>query len=523
MPTLDDLARKLTHRTHTVRDIARVVFDPQTAIGHFRNEQLTAARSSLIEFAKVVDPQFRVNWHHELIAAHLEQLDSGEIQRLMVLTPPRHGKTLLCSHMFPAWVLGRHDEHIVGAAYNKTKASDEAQAVKAILDSDAYRAVFPLARIPQRTNEGRGELRRAGHFNLIGRPRAVYRAAGIGSGLTGYTKTLGLIDDPIKSLEEAYSEKFRDKNWGWYSGVYRSRDTHLAARNGVRDLLVQTPWHEDDLHGRILQHEPEWHVLRLPAILTDTSFEDRDADDPRAIDTALWPDMWPLAELEKFRRTFPTTFQALFQCRPSSAEGRMFRRDMFPVYGAHDLPRDAFYQLSVDATFGSTKETASYVAIQLWAFSGNKAFLVHAWRGHWTFPVTVAQIEACVKLYPQTSQILIEEKANGAAILQMLKDRIGYSVVSTNPNGSKVARAAAISPWVEAGCVLVPSAESVWRTEFLGEVCAFPRGKNNDHVDAMSQALVRLSDNPLAGSEVWDVWMRQSSSSHFASGRRMRA
>jgi predicted phage terminase large subunit-like protein len=329
----------------------------------------------------------------------------------------------------------------------------------------------------------------------------VYRAAGIGSGLTGYTKTVGLIDDPVKSLEDAYSKVLRDKVWSWYSAVYSARDTRiLTGPRGVRDVFIMTPWHEDDLAGRILEQEADqWHVLRLPAFLTDASFPEKDEGDIRAVDEALWPAMWPKEALLRFQQTHPTTFQALFQCRPSAAGGTLFNRDQFGTYGAHDLPRDGFYQLSIDANFGTENDTSSFVAIQLWCFTpSNKALLVRAWRGHWSFPVTLAQIEAILAQYGQIDEILVEEKANGNAIMQMMRYRVRFPFNGIRPTDSKMVRAVAIAPWIETGAVLVPAEPSSWLEEFLAEVCAFPRGKQNDQVDAMSQALIRLRNNPNA-------------------------
>lgn len=499
MPTLQDLAAQLKRRDHSFEDFRRQIFDPQTVIGNYRADQLKRARESIVDFAQLLFPQYEPTWHQQVIGAHLEQLARGEIKRLVVLTPPRCGKTVWCSHLFPAWLLGRRDESVVSAAYNKTKASDEAQAVKTIFDDEAYQSVFPLAQIPRRTNEARREIRRAAHFNLVSRPRSVYRAAGIGSGLTGYNKTVGIIDDPIKSLEESYSERQRDKVWSWYSSVYRARDTRvLAGEEGVRDLLVMTPWHEDDLAGRILKYEQDdWHVLRLPAYLTESTFDERDDADHRKIDESLWPTQWPREELEKVRRTFPTTFQALFQCRPSDASTALFRRSQFLTYRAHDIPRDGFFQLSVDANFGTKGDTNSYVAVQLWCFTpNNRALLIRAWRGHWSFPETIAHIEAILAQYSMVDELLVEEKANGNAVMQTLSERVRFPIKGIRPRDSKMVRAIAIAPWVNSGAVLVPEEPSSWKEDFLVEVCAFPRGKANDQVDAMSQALLRLAQNP---------------------------
>lgn len=442
-------------------------------------------------------------------------LARGDIRRLMVLEPPGHGKTLQCSVHFPAWLLGRQDESIIGAAYNLTKATAESRKLQALLGTARYQAVYPRVRIPARSDVKRGLKVAVDEFTLIDRPRAAYRACGIGTALTGFDKTLGIIDDPIKDQADAQSEVLRERAWDWYGSTYRTRDREvIAGEAGVRDLLVLTPWHEDDLHGRILETEGDsWHVLRLPAFLTDGTSADRDQDDPREVMEALWPEgSWNIEKLLEFQRLRPDLFQALFQCRPTSEGGNLFKRHQFSNrFARGDISsRTGQWFVSVDAAFKGD-ETSSYVAMQVWCldYDQKRAYLVHAQREHMDFTASVAGVKALLALFPQCAEVMIEAKANGDAILNTLHAQVGQICTAYNPgNRSKVARALAISPWVAAGCVWLPS-DAPWVEEFLGDILKFPKGKISDPVDAMSQALTKMSECAIPGASAWGPILRR--------------
>jgi predicted phage terminase large subunit-like protein len=471
-------------------------------------EQIRAAQESLVKYACMVHEGFRVNWHHIVTAEHLERVQRGEIKKLMILEPPQHGKTLLASNLFPAWCLGRADEAIIASAYNTTKARREAKRVLGIMASQAHTAVFPGARVPERSDARLGAERTAESFSLVGRKRASYFASGIGAALTGFSKTLGILDDPVKDWKEAHSSTKCEGVVDWYQSVYGTRDARILADDrGVRDVLIMTPWSGEDLHSWLLQNEPgEWHVLRLPAMVTGDE-PDLDPDDPRKPGEALWPDHKSMDDLRRMQARSPTMFQALYQCRPSKPGGQLFRLSAFGTHRAADIPQGN-WMISVDATFGGStsgqkRDTHSYVAIQVWCITPNRAYLAHATRGKWSFLETLERIKAVRAAHPKVIEILVEDKANGPAIIETLRQHVP-GVVPFSPNGSKIARAASVLPFIESGAVSLPHEdEAEWVREFRSVVEQFPSGPYDDPVDAMTQALTRLGNNPMS---VWDVF-----------------
>lgn len=508
MPTLDDLIDPREW------NLTRILQEGCGDLSGFPADVLDRARANLIDFCQFVDPSFQVNWHHLLIAEKLEAVGRGEIQKLMILTPPRHSKTLLCSHFFPAWLLGHQDEAIVGCSYNATKASEEAAQVQRLIAGERYQSLFPNAQIPKRSNAQAGLRQGADKFSLVGRPRANYRAVGIGGALTGFDKTLGCIDDPVKDQEEALSENKRRRVWDWYNRVYKTRDTKvIAGPRGVRDILVMTTWHTADLAGMLEEKAAaEWEIVRLPAFHTEDSIALKYPQDPRAPMEALWPGANSMADLQKLQRDDPSAFAALFQQRPSTDGGIVFHRSYFEQrYRPNELNRQrGHWFIAVDCAFEG-KDTSDRVAIQVWCidYDARRAYLVLDDTKVRDFPATIADIRTTLKAYPWCAELQVENKANGPAVIATLKKQIGQACTPFMPYGSKLARAISVQPFVRAGWIWLPE-NAPWLEPFLGEVCTFPRAKHDDRVDAFSMALTKLVDNPAAGTDAWDALMRRS-------------
>ena len=194
-----------------------------------------------------------------MIAEKLEAVERGEIDRLMINMPPRHGKSELASRRFPAWFLGRHpNKSVIAASYNSDLAADFGRQVRNIVAAREYANLFETklaedSRAANRWNTDAG---------------GSYVAAGVGTAITGGGADILLIDDPVKDREEADSEIQRQKVWDWYTSTAYTR---LAP--GGRIIVIQTRWHEDDLSGRLLVEQAKggdkWEILELPAITSD--------------------------------------------------------------------------------------------------------------------------------------------------------------------------------------------------------------------------------------------------------------
>ena len=305
---------------------------------------------------------------------------------------------------------------------------------------------------------------------------------GILSGVTGRPADLMIIDDPIKTRQEADSETIRDRIWDEWESSFRTR---LQA--GAKVILIQTRWHEDDLAGRMIQREPNVEVINLPCEAED--------NDPlgRPVGAALAPeigkdDRW----LADFKRGFlgsqgSRAWTALFQGHPTSQEGNLIKREWWRYYDT--LPRLAEVLISVDAAF-KDGENSDYVAIQAWGKTGPDMYLLDATKKHLDFPGTLREIRAMRRRWPEARIILVEDKANGSAVVQILRREIP-GVIPVNPEGGKVARANAVSGAIESGNVYLPR-NAPFTGDFVDECSSFPLGEHDDQVDAMTQALNRF-------------------------------
>lgn len=473
----------------------------------YDSDELDKGRESLIHAATILSPGYIPHWHHIAVAEGLDKVLRAEIEKLMILIPPQHGKTLLASNIFPAFALGSQDESIFSCAYAIRKAEEESRRTQFMMESPGYKALFPLRKIPKRSNNLKNWVRSSQAFNIVNHPNATYKCFGVDGQGTGSPRSIGIIDDPIKNLQDARSETIREKVWGWYASVYSTRRNQLrsGATGKVRDVLIMTPWDEDDLHGRLLDQEGdvkdggEWHVIRIPAIMDEVA-EDlgRHPADPRALGEALWPQMNPIEALLKSKELLPSVFEAMYQCRPRNPDGGIFRKSWVRRFEPVELP-EGVWTISIDANFGTTgtkRDTHSYVSIQVWVLDmySSRAFMVHEERNRETFLETIDRLTQIRHRFPKVRQTLIENKANGPSIISTLQSRLA-GIIEVNPTGSKMARAGAVAPWWESGNVYV--AKGVNGDEFIERCVRFPAKGTDDTVDAMSQCLDRLGDNPL--------------------------
>lgn len=245
---------------------------------------------------------------------------------------------------------------------------------------------------------------------------------------------------------------------------------------------------EDDLAGRLIAAEPEkWDIVNIPCEAEENDILGRKVGD------ALFPEIgkgndW-LTEFKKSYMTAEgvTTWNALFQGRPTSIEGNIIHRNWFKFYD--ELPSIAYKCISVDATFKDNK-TNDFVAIQVWGKKGPNYYLIDRMKERMDFPKTLSAISNLQNIY-RANVIFIEDKANGSAIISMLKKRFS-GVIAINPEGGKIARVNAIAGIIESGNVFLPETRNI--QEFIQECISFPNAKHDDEVDAMSQALNRLKN-----------------------------
>lgn len=396
---------------------------------------------------------------------------------LVVFAPPQHGKSLTVTESFPAWYMGRHPENrVILASYDSEFAERFSRRNKEKVKQFGSN-LFDI---------NVGLVDRAQEFELDnGKGRLISR--GIMSGITGNPANLVIIDDPIKNRQEADSPTYRARVWEEWQSSLKSR---LAA--GGKVIVIMTPWHEDDFAARILQNEPNVKLIRLPI--------QAEANDPlgRKPGEPLCPELgkdsaW-LADFKAGYLADPKggsrAWAALYMCSPRTEGGNLIHRDWWQFYNPNDVRRFATEMISVDAAFKDGSQN-DFVSIQVWGKLNNDYYLRYCLNQHLDFPGTVAALRTVRQLYPAAKTVLIEDKANGSAIIQTLRREM--FCIPINPQGGKVARVNAIAPAIESGHVYLPAREyAPWVDTFIDQFSVFPNGAHDDIVDAASQCLNRM-------------------------------
>lgn len=431
--------------------------------------------------------------HLQLISDHVLRVIAGEIPRLIVTMPPRHGKSELISRYTPAWYLGRWpDRQIILASYEHTFASAWGRKAR-----DVYREAASEIWGPDRQVSDA-----SGRMDLWETTRGgVMAATGVGGGLTGKGANLLIIDDPVKNAEQAASEVIQAKHWDWWLSTARTR---LQRGGGV--ILVMTRWHEWDLAGQLLhraEHEggEPWTVLNLPALAeTDTDALGRRPGD------ALCPDLMPLEALHRTRDVSGSYWWAsMFQQRPMPAEGGVFRRADFRTF--HDdgdsyvLHRDTGDHRVGKAwcrTFQtldpalSEKQSADWTAVGTWAATVEGDLLLLSMdRLRFDQPQQADWVERAYRAAAtKPTEITVEANAHGSTLVKMLAGR-GLPVRPVRADTDKVTRARGAVPRYELHAVY-HRAGAPWLDDYERELLSFPNGRHDDQVDAFSYAAQRL-------------------------------
>ena len=409
----------------------------------------------------------------EEVQRFVEEKTGHAYDILVIQAPPQHGKSLTITESFPSWYLGRFPNHrIIEASYSDVTAR---RFGRKNLEKVAQFGPNLFGLEP-------GTIWSATEFELSnGWGRMISR--GIMSGITGNPANLLIIDDPIKNRQEADSKVYREKLWNEWQNTLKSR---LAA--GAKVIVIATPWHEDDLMARILRSEPNVQLLRLPI--------EAEEDDPlgRKPGQPLAPELGKDAKwLKQFKAGYQNdpkqggtrAWQALYQCAPRVEGGNLVRREWWRYYDREDIATFATTLISVDASFKDGAKN-DYVAIEVWSKLGNDYYLRYCVNRHLNFPDTLRMIRLVKDQFPESRYILIEDKANGSAIIQTLGAEF-IGVIPVNPKGGKLSRVNAVSPAIESGHVFLP--REGWAYELADQFSAFPAGKHDDMVDAASQAL----------------------------------
>ena len=453
------------------------------------------------DMAKALDPKTVQTPALDLIDDTLVEAFNTPDSRLIISMPPQEGKSQRASRRFPLWCLTQNNElRIAIASYESNVARRWGRAIRDDITTHGKELDLTV----------RADLAAQHEWALEGHEGGVY-TAGIGGALTGRPVDLLIIDDPIKDREQADSDTYRERAWDWWTDTALTR---LAP--GAPVILILTRWHADDLAGRLLAAEDgkDWKVINIPAEADHRP--EKGETDPLGRTPGEFMEsarrrtitQWAKRKIASGARTWAS----LYQGRPSPDEGGVFpaewTRYSAPLWtvqpdSAHMVPgigRDDHELVqSWDLAFKDTK-SSDYVVGQVWLRVGVNAYLLDQVRARLNFSASCQAIKDMSAKWPQAVAKFVEDKANGPAVMNALSSQM-VGLIPIEPEGSKYARASAVSPLVESGNVHLPTADLLPGVEeLLEEARNFPNSAHDDTVDAFSQAVNRLLLMPLTAA-----------------------
>jgi predicted phage terminase large subunit-like protein len=441
---------------------------------YLRRLRLELARRLVIRFCQVVHDGFIVAPHHQLIAEKLDQVAAGDLRRLIISMPPRHGKSEMASVLFPAYWLGLNPiKQIIHVSYAAALSNEFARRVRSIVrDDPQYRRLFPeVALDPERQRLDDWKLTAGGGFKSIG----------VQGGISGHGADLLIIDDPVKEGDEK-SLTTLQAVFDWYLSAARTR-----LSPGAAVVVIMTRWHPLDLVGQLLElaeRDPladQWEQLTLPALAGE--------NDPlgRAPGQALWPERFSEQDLISIRSLSERYFEALFQQNPQVTDAPMFLAEDFhraPVGSVSDY-KNCVWTFDLAMTEGNR---ADYNVFGRWAFVDGDLYLLEVRRFRAQWPEVKNALLAVAEAYPSDLLVFPNEFLELVA-LQMLRSEYGLAGrVKAQPlDGDKVARAQVLADFAKSGRVMVCSGPE--GDAFVREHCQFPDlAQHDDCVDMSSVA-----------------------------------
>lgn len=430
--------------------------------------------SSLLFFTRYIFKEntgikFEVaNFHIEL-AKTLEKVHKGEIKRLIINIPPRYGKTEIAVKMYISWCLAKNSRaKFIHLSYSDALALDNSSMTREYILSDAFQRIWQL------TLKKDSQSRKKWYTTQGG---GVYATAS-GGAITGFGAGNGgaiIIDDPLKP-DDALSDVRR----GFINNRY---NTTIRSRVNDRDvpiIVIMQRLHEDDLSGYLLEGnsgEP-WHHLKFSAIDKENQ--------------PLWSNKHSFKELENIRQADRYTFAGQYMQDPAPDEGGEWRKDWFNVINKAEMPNDIQWEMFIDGAY--TKDTRNDpTGIQISGKSGDNLYILKSIDKYLEMPELKSFIVSFVKscgVY--ISQILVEPKASGKSLVQLLRRETGYNVSELKTDFvrySKIERARASSPFIEGGRVYL--IKDGWNDAYLQQVGTFPNAKHDEHIDVTAYAIER--------------------------------
>jgi predicted phage terminase large subunit-like protein len=472
------------------------------------NAPIYEARDDFLKFTQYTKPDYDTNWHHAIICDYLMRFVSGDIKRLMIFMPPRHGKSELVSRRLPAFILGQKPaSQIIATSYGAALARRMNRDVQRIMDTPKYKDVFPNTKLSElniRTVSQGSWLRNSDMFEVVNHG-GVYVAAGVGGAIGGMGMDYGIIDDPYKNRQDANSVIVRRGVWDWYVGTFRDR---LAPNGGI--LITTTLWSESGLAYELLrmanenENADQWVVLRFPA-----EYDDRmpsnlksstiDCDNRTIPGKPLWPNRFPTKALDATKASIGVyEWNAKFQQDPAPRAGNMFKREWFKI--KEHLPDGCKLVRYWDKA--GSQDAGDYTAGVLMGEKNGRYYVIDVVMGQWAASEREKIIKQTTRadyakygMSANEYKIYVEQEPGSGgkeSAENTIRNLTGYSVYADRPTGKKEIRAEPLEAQMSIGNVSLIMAN--WNHDYIDYMCAFPYGKIKDVTDASSGAFNKLVD-----------------------------
>jgi predicted phage terminase large subunit-like protein len=494
------------------------------------------ARRRLLDFTLFTCKGYRAGAFHKILCKELDQFLQDVVDkkspRLILEAPPRHGKTELASRRFPSYVLGRYpDMKVIAASHTGSLSESINRDVQRIIDTSDYDLLFPKTRLAGMGSAGgHNFVRTSTEFEIV-RHVGVYKNSGVDGDLTGRGGDILLLDDPVKDIQDAYSQTMRDRAWSWFQSTFYTR-----CEPGGGILVIMTRWHYDDIVGRLREMMKkggeQWKILTFPAIAEED-------DNFRKKGDALSPERFTLDQLEKIKigtaddindvGVGSLMWSALYQQNPMSSSDSKFKKENWKYL---ELPDDFYLRSPQDRkkflrqVYGMTK------LIQTWdtAIGGkkqndfaarttmaviDKGFLaLEIWKDRIKYPAMRRAIQMGYDAWlPDVVAVEGGGAQSGKAVVQDLEDT-RLPMKETVTVQDKVLRADILSPTHEAHRCYLPTGQP-WVSEFVDNCFKFPVLKNDDDVDSWMLAMEEAKDGAARSMNI-----QPSALATFAGARR---
>jgi predicted phage terminase large subunit-like protein len=429
------------------------------------------------------------NWHHSLIAEHLEATVSGEITRLIINVPPRTLKSTISNICFPSWVwIKEPNTKFLCGSYADTLARKHSVLRRLLMECPWYQE-----RWGDRFQLADDQNVKSDYMN---NKMGQMKAAGINGSVTGEGGDFIIIDDP-HNPKTAESQTEREKALESFDLTWSSR---LNDKKTGRIIIIMQRLHHRDLTGHLLA-KGGWTHLCLPSEAegrTTLTFPLTKKTHIREDGSLLLPNREGPEELAQAKIDLGSYgYAGQHQQRPVPREGGIIKLDWLKYYDQlPDVRWDMILQ-SWDLAFKGEAQS-DYVVGQVWAKSGGRAYLIDQVRAKMNFPQTIQAFRQFSAKHPHVGLKLVELKANGEALLASLQKEIS-GIVGVIPDKAKELRLHAVSPFFEAGNVYLPK-QTPWINDYTQELVSFGSWDHDDQVDCTTQALSRLF---IAGVGEW--------------------